>query len=1611
MKFARRNRSTHIAGTRSRRSQGGAARHDNLLESLESRVLLSVNGTTVTWNGQATQAVAGQYIVKSALPAQQLVNQMRAAGLQPSSITSLATGGVGSDTYLIVDKVTPAAAVNWWGQRAAGVVTAIGPNFVVRERFLPNEFTNAANRPNLWYLNNQGGLPVTDINGNVIPGVAGADIGMAYAWNLGTGTRTNAVVAVLDTGVDYTHPDLVANMWRNPGDGVADMVDNDGSGVVDDIYGANFSTIDANGVIVPDGNVLDADGHGTHVAGIIGAVGNNVNVGQAVGINWATQIMAVKVLDDTGAGTAANILAGLNYVQFMKQVRGINIVAINMSLGFTFEGPFNGIGDPTGVAQLFSTMQQLNNSGVFISVAAGNTSFNNDQTPDFPSSFGGNLFLSVAATNAADQLSSFSNFGPQHVRIAAPGEEIFALNAGGTYQIASGTSSASPMVAGAFAFLRSLVPSASPGQVLRAILDGADQLPQLQGAVENGRRLNVFRAAEILLGNRPVAVSIDAISNTSISGWAFDPNLGADNVAGYVLVDGTTVIPFTTNVRRPDVDQVVYDDAPRRNSGSTRGFTVNFGQLGPGTHRIDVFINDVSQVNGRIQDAAGNYFITQRLVASKVFEGNQLPIGSVDVATANAIVGWAWDPNGGNVNVRIDIDGQTVATVPANQFHSPAVGNQKYSYVPSLAQGTHRVDVYALDDFTGQPVLIGSRTVSGNSGLVTSPSGLTYNPNTGVLSGYVVDPDSPFDPVTLQIVIDGQSGGSRQLLGAVANQADQDNFTAVNLPKPGNNKHGFSIQLPNLAAGTHTVQVFAFDNETGTKTEVLQTPVFVNRRPTGSFYRVDQNVVSAWGINVVDPDSPNTPIVYRIDVDNWTGPLQVAPNVGAFTLAVEGNFLDNALTTITDPVSGLLVLAQIPVALKPGTHNARLFVRDNETLEMVQITQDFFGNQQPNGIALGGAGGGIINGTVNTQPSQNGLAYFNFAQQLGISGTVNDPNMPANVNETTYVDLYVDGNPTPALTQAVPGRNGAFHFRPEDLIQTLGYGLHYIEIHVVDPYTPVQPAPNFTQWDLSVVLAQGLVSLVSPDQTNAAKDYAAAVLKDVNLQTISGVAAANVNDPVPATWSNLSNYTPGATTFRIDVNNSAFTVLHTTPSVPAQGVTFTVNTPALNSSANNVANIWYSDPFTGTLRLLDTRAMDPARAFTFVNRRLTLSGNLPPNGNLDSATASTITGWVRDADLPGQAIQYRLDYDNMIGVPQTADQLRTDLPFTLVANDQKHGFQVTPPQLAPGTHTVKLWAIDPTTQQQVLIGSRSFTVVNNNNALPIGNVDAISGARVAGWVQDPTTPTWDVAIELVVDGASFGKFPTTFARADVVRNGASGRGFDFAMPASVAAGRHLVQVFAVDTTDASRKVLLQSLPVDVGAPTISGNFDLANATAIAGWGRGAVNDATPTFRVDINGVPYQTFPGTPSVENGVTVQRFVLPSPPIGSAAANTVTLYYIDPISKLAILVATKVIAPVQMVTGSLDAASTSLIQGWAFSPTDPTRKVTVQLVIDNVEIATTTAGLDRPDLIGQFAGHAYEFTVPQLAPGVHSVYVRFRDPITGEYAFVTNSAVIATV
>lgn len=253
--------------------------------------------------------------------------------------------------------------------------------------------------PQLWGLENNG----QTVDGT--SGISGDDIGFIPAWKLARPSSPEVVVAVIDTGLDTTHPDIVANLWTNPGETANNGQDDDANGYVDDLHGYNF--VDRNA------NIADSGVHGTHVSGTLAATGNNA-LG-VIGANFKARIMMLKVSKNGKNISSAGVIAALDYVSMMK-ARGVNIVAINASFG----------GESLSQTES-AAIAAAGDAGIVFCAAAGNKSTDNDQTPTYPASYRLPSMIVVAASTQSDTLAGFSNRGATSVDLAAPGENIYSL--------------------------------------------------------------------------------------------------------------------------------------------------------------------------------------------------------------------------------------------------------------------------------------------------------------------------------------------------------------------------------------------------------------------------------------------------------------------------------------------------------------------------------------------------------------------------------------------------------------------------------------------------------------------------------------------------------------------------------------------------------------------------------------------------------------------------------------------------------------------------------------------------------------------------------------------------------------------------------------------------------------------------------------------------------------------------------------------------------------------------------------------------------------------------------------------------------------------------------
>jgi subtilisin family serine protease len=443
------------------------------VEQLEARQLFSGSAAStslstndlvpIRWHGEHTMAASGQWIAvinKRAGSTRRALSQINArlTGTGLRAVRRLNSGNI----FLIRGAE---AAIDEISKSLASVAgfRSVEPDTVRAVQSLPQTLPTDPSFSQQWGLNQ-----ANDI-----------DIDAPEAWSLSTGSRT-VVTAVIDTGVDYNHQDLAANIWTNTGEIPGNGIDDDGNGYVDDIHGYDF----ANG----DGDPMDDNSHGTLVAGTIAGVGNN-GVG-TVGVNWQTKIMPMKFISANGVGYTSNAVACLNYIDIMKK-RGVNVRVTSNSWVGTYS------------ASLQIAIDALNADGILFVAGAGNggTDYvgdNNDLLPTWPASMPQDNVISVAATDSNDQLASFSNYGATSVDLAAPGVNILSTSLNNSYGWGTGTSDSTPFVAGVAALAFAYAPTATATQVKAAIIAGVDKIPAMAGKSVSGGRLNAYNTLNLL---------------------------------------------------------------------------------------------------------------------------------------------------------------------------------------------------------------------------------------------------------------------------------------------------------------------------------------------------------------------------------------------------------------------------------------------------------------------------------------------------------------------------------------------------------------------------------------------------------------------------------------------------------------------------------------------------------------------------------------------------------------------------------------------------------------------------------------------------------------------------------------------------------------------------------------------------------------------------------------------------------------------------------------------------------------------------------------------------------------------------------------------------------
>ena len=400
--------------------------------------------------GVSTKAVLSSQLAKMGFELKQTINAERELFLVKSSGVQIRS---------------QQAAISSLSQMAG--VEFAEPNYLYRiaDVDAPEVTPNDPKFADLWAMKNVG---QNDSSGRA--GKAGSDVGATKAWAIEKGSK-NIVVAVIDTGVDYTHPDLKDNIWSMPGK--------------PDVHGYN--------AITDKEDPMDDHSHGSHCSGTIGAKGDD-GVG-VVGINWHTSIMGVKFLSASGSGTLADAVKAIDWAT----AHGANVMSNSWGGG--------------GFSQaLLDAITRANDKGILFIAAAGNDGSNNDSAPSYPASYDVANVVAVAASGNTDVMANFSNYGRTKVALMAPGENIVSSVIGGKYDSYSGTSMATPHVSGAAALLLSKEPSLTPTQVKDRLMATSDKIRTYRTKIKSSGRLNVYNLLTNTIPPGPISVPDSAWS-------------------------------------------------------------------------------------------------------------------------------------------------------------------------------------------------------------------------------------------------------------------------------------------------------------------------------------------------------------------------------------------------------------------------------------------------------------------------------------------------------------------------------------------------------------------------------------------------------------------------------------------------------------------------------------------------------------------------------------------------------------------------------------------------------------------------------------------------------------------------------------------------------------------------------------------------------------------------------------------------------------------------------------------------------------------------------------------------------------------------------------------
>lgn len=672
----------------------------------------------IWWMGKRAQTLAGQWIVRfedfSGSPRKQLQAARNLVGQ---------ISGVKVDRFTYLDGTFLIHAPETIGYRQLSSQLSglpgfkyVEPNFVfARPQAIPNDPTYSQQ----WAWNK---------------------INAPAAWDVTTGS-SDIVVAVLDTGAQITHPDLSANIFVNPFETPGNGIDDDGNGFIDDVRGWNFGN---------NTPTVDTDRHGTHVAGTIGAVGNN-SIG-VTGLNWSVKVLPLDIFPDNYTSSSYYI-AALAYLNGLK-LRGVNVVASNNSYGSLG-------GTSTAVKE---AIRSNANQNILFVAAAGNDGQNVSSSGFSPATNGEPNSIAVAASTSTDARASFSNWGT-NVDIAAPGQNIRSTTPTNSYGDLSGTSMASPHVAGLVALAYSLVPNASYHQIKQAILDGGDPVNWALTPTATNKRINAAGTINIVRthvsGKAFLDHNRDGIQQTGESplrGWKvfhdannngirdasepyanIQPNgqydlivpagsqrIRLENQSGYTLTLGSSGYTFTLN-QYDSSDGIDFAVAPN-NTGVIEGLVF-----------VDANGNGIRDA-GESPLAGSTVFLdvnnSGTLEPASVFHAPDTPLGIPDMRTITSNLYVVRSGTISDVNVTLHITHPYVNDLQVTLIHPDGT---RVRLVNNNGGSGDNFNNTVFNDQASTPITSGSAPFSGSFRPIDPLSSLNGKPATGGWQLEIVD--------------------------------------------------------------------------------------------------------------------------------------------------------------------------------------------------------------------------------------------------------------------------------------------------------------------------------------------------------------------------------------------------------------------------------------------------------------------------------------------------------------------------------------------------------------------------------------------------------------------------------------------------------------------------------------------------------------------------------------------------------------------------------------------------------------------------------------------------------------------------------------------------------